>query len=647
MKKEMSSFDVRSIVNEMSVLKDAHMDKIFHWGSSVLFRLNVQGQGKKELFFKDKKWLYMPDEKPQTPTLPTSFASFLRKYVDNARVGKIYQAGFDRVVVMELLKAEGEYKLVFELFGGGNVLLVLDGKILNCLIHKTWRDRSVRPGEDYVMPKSRFDPTFSTYDEFVAAIRSSDSDLVRTLATGVNLGGQYAEEICKRSGIPKNSKIADVSDDELKLLYSKMEEIVKTVLENPEPTIYKNGEEIADVTPLKMEIYSDLESQAEETFSKALNAFISTATEAEEAQYVDPEVEKLQRRVDRQSETIEEYLTEAEDLRKKADSIYTNYPKVDELLKVMLEQSKKLGWDKLKEGAMKIPFVSGIEPAKNRITAVLDDRSVNLDYTKGIDANASEIYQQGKELGEKATRAKDALKETQEQLDRKRKGFDKARKAAMGKAQPTKQFWFERYKWFIAPSGKMIIAGRDAHTNDNIVKKHLKDDDVYAHADIHGAPSVILKKGNGAAEQDLREACIFALAQSKAWVSAFMEGSAFWVFPDQVSKTPQAGEFVPRGAFIIRGKRNYEYHLPVELAIGEISYENARKVMCGPLDSVSAISQKYLVIRPGRGKIGKKAAEISKMFNVPEEEIARIIPPGDLEIARKVWPQENPEETDA
>lgn len=113
MKKEMSSFDVRSVVTELSVLEGAHMDKIFHWGAgNVLFRLNIQGEGKKELFFKDKKWLYSPDVKPETPTMPTSFASFLRKYIDNARVGKVMQVGFDRVVDMELFKSDGTYHLI-------------------------------------------------------------------------------------------------------------------------------------------------------------------------------------------------------------------------------------------------------------------------------------------------------------------------------------------------------------------------------------------------------------------------------------------------------------------------------------------------------------------------------------------------------
>ena len=167
MKKEMSSFDVRSMAKEMSELEGGHVDKIFQWDAgTVLFRINVTGQGKKDLFFKGGRWLYMPSVKPETPVNPLSFAMYLRKYLDNARVGKTYQVGFDRMLVMEVGKADMDYKLIFELFGGGNVLLVLDGKIENCLIHKTMRDRAVRPGEEYVMPKARFDPTSSPFEEF-------------------------------------------------------------------------------------------------------------------------------------------------------------------------------------------------------------------------------------------------------------------------------------------------------------------------------------------------------------------------------------------------------------------------------------------------------------------------------------------------
>ncbi len=640
MKKEMSSFDVRSVVNDMATLKDAHMDKIFQWGSNVLFRINVQGQGKRDIFFKDKKWLYMPTNKPETPITPQSFATFLRKYLDNARIGDVRQAGFDRVVTMDVLKAEHDYQIIFEMFGGGNVLLVENGKILNCLIHKTMRDRSVRPGEDYIPPKPRFDPTSSPYDEFVEIMRGSASDAVRTLATGINLGGQYAEEVCARSGIDKNTKIPDLTDDNLKKLYDGMKDIVSKMMDGPGSFLYRSKEGIEDISPIEMSIYGGMECEKYETISKAIDQYMIENAETEAEEYVDPEILKLRKRIEKQTETVEQYRQDADEYKSKADAVYANYQQITELLTVLDQQSRKLTWEKLKEGAMRIPFVSSIDPSNNSVTAVFDNVKIPLDYTKNIDANASDLYGKGKEIGEKAKRADDALKESIEVLNKKEAGLAKTKAAMANRAQPTKQFWFDRYKWFITPSGRLVIAGKDAHTNDNVVKKHLKDNDVYAHADLHGAPSTILKDGLNAPNEDLREACIYALAQSKGWVAALSDGSAYWVYTDQVSKTPQAGEFVPRGAFIIRGKRNYEYHLPMELAVGEIMHENNRKVMCAPLESMKRLSQKYFIIKPGRGKAGKTAAQMAKELQVPEEEVSRILPPGDSEIVSKVWPED-------
>ncbi|MBO5599473.1 MAG: NFACT family protein, partial [Candidatus Methanomethylophilus sp.] len=181
MKKEMSSFDVSSLVTEMAALEDAHLDKTYQWDNNVLFRINAKSSGKVDLFFKDKKWLFLSPDRPETPTTPTSFATFMRKYLTNARIGKTRQVGFDRIVIMEVFKAEADYSLIFEMFGGGNVLLVQDGKIVNCLTQRTFRDRATRPGEDYVMPKERFNPLTSTEEEFSRVFRTSESDTVRTL----------------------------------------------------------------------------------------------------------------------------------------------------------------------------------------------------------------------------------------------------------------------------------------------------------------------------------------------------------------------------------------------------------------------------------------------------------------------------------
>src|SRR5207244_11068562 len=117
--------------------------------------------------------------------------------------------------------------------------------------------------------------------------------------------------------------------------------------------------------------------------------------------------------------------------------------------------------------------------------------------------------------------------------------------------------WFEAYRWTISSACHLIRGGRDARTNDQLVKKHLKEGDRYAHADVHGAPSTVIKDGAKANDVTLREACEFALAYSKAWSSGLSSGSAYWVLPEQVSKQAESGEFLPRGAFVIREQRKY------------------------------------------------------------------------------------------
>ncbi|MCQ2086122.1 MAG: NFACT family protein [archaeon] len=629
-KKEMSSFDVHSIVNEMIPLVGSHVDNVFQWGSNILLRVNVSGKGKRNIFFKERKWLYLPEKKPETPDVSQSFAMFLKKHISNARIGKIYQIGFDRIVVVEVLKANFDYKIIFEMFGGGNVLLTLDGKILNCIVCKSLKDRSIKPGEIYRPPKSRFNPVLSSFEEFALIVKSSEADIVRTLATGVNLGGQYAEEVCIRSGILKNTKVFSLDNDDIKKLFDSVKNVIAQMINSSFAVIYSNDKEIVDVTPINMNIYGRFHMEEYDSFSKAMDKYIDDMEK-----HTDVEILKLQKRINKQEEAVKQYREGARELREEANAIYTNYQPIDELLKILCIQSQKLSWDKLKESAMKVSFVSEVDPSTSSITVVFDNLRIPLDYTKKIDANASSLYARSKEISDKASRADIALKESVEVLNKKQIEMSSA--VAVTKFRPTKRFWFERYKWFILPSGRMAIAGKDAHTNDDVVKKHMEEGDIYVHADIHGAPSVILKEGKGSPKEDLREVCTFALAHSKSWTTAFSDGSAYWVYPDQVSKTPQAGEFIPRGAFIIRGKRNYEFRLPIELAVGEIKFEGVRKVMCGPLQSVQKLSSKYFVIRPKKDKVEKISALMADEFQVPEEEVSRVLPPGNSEIVSKVW----------
>ena len=58
--------------------------------------------------------------------------------------------------------------------------------------------------------------------------------------------------------------------------------------------------------------------------------------------------------------------------------------------------------------------------------------------------------------------------------------------------------------------------------------------------------------------------------------------------------------------------------------------------MCAPPSAVRGRSSKYVIIRPGKTDRSKASSQLARAFEVPEEEISRILPPGDVEIVERV-----------
>jgi predicted ribosome quality control (RQC) complex YloA/Tae2 family protein len=67
------------------------------------------------------------------------------------------------------------------------------------------------------------------------------------------------------------------------------------------------------------------------------------------------------------------------------------------------------------------------------------------------------------------------------------------------KEQTTKE-WFERYRWFITSNGLLVIGGRDSSSNSAIIRKHMTDQDLVFHAEIHGSPFFLIKNIGHSAE---------------------------------------------------------------------------------------------------------------------------------------------------
>ena len=646
MKEEMSAFDILAMTGEMQSLVGGYLDKVFHWDvKNVLLRINTPGQGRKELVLQEMKWLYLAPEKPDIPDMPSQFAVNLRKYLTNARIAAVRQQEFDRIVVVDLEKGPLEYKVVIELFGDGNLVVVSGGKILNAVHSRKWRHREVRPGLEYSFPPSRFNPLQMDEASFRKAFLASTSDVVRTLATAINVGGQYAEETCLRADVDKDRKAKSLSTEEVGRLFSSLSLLLNEAATKLRPRVVMDDGKPVDVVPMPLLQYASRDQREHATFSDAIHRYVLDR-EPIAGEKEDPETQRLTRQLQQQRTAVERQLEEAKKFVDQAEAIYSDYMGTESLLRTIRDRTEGLNWESTREVLPTIPGVTDADPKDHSVTAVIAGKDVTLDYKLGVEGNANALYQRSKEAKDKMQGAQVALQETEKRLAEKIKEGEGRRMTEKHPVRKTKDFWFERYKWFVTSEGRLVLGGRDAHSNDQLVKKHLKATERFAHADVHGAPSVVILEGAQATDEEMHEVCTFAIAHSKAWMAGASEGTAYWVLPDQVSKMAQAGEFVPRGAFVIRGKRNYIYHLPLELAVGEIEHEGERKIMCGPVPAVQARSSRYVVIVPARRSRTKASAVLSKMFEVPEEEIARILPPGEVDMTQMEGMEEEPEDLD-
>ncbi len=505
MKREMTAFDVLAMTRDMQALVGGYVDKVFHWdGRSVLFRINAPA-GRRELLLKDGKWLYMPHDRPETPDSPASFAVHLRKMLNNARVTAVAQREFDRIVVMDLSTKEGGYQVIFELFGEGNLLVLQGGKIANCLEQKTWRHRDIRIGLEYQFPPSRPHPQLLDQAAWMEALAASTADAIRTLATAGNLGGQYAEEACLIAKVDKGKKAKSLSEEEISRLVEGIGQLFLK-LDSPRPTVYYGKEHAEDVAPIPLLQDATLEAEEFPSFSDALDEYLfAKAPDAEELR--DEELERLIRQRDQQSESVDRLRAESMEMGERANLIYVRYAEVVKLLSVLQTKAEELNWEQMRDFAQSLPFCVKVEPDKDLIVVRIDDKEVPLNYRKSIDENANLLFSHSKEAKDKMRGAEQALMETERKVEeRQRQGQEEA-KAVKAKVKPTKQFWFEAYRWFISSEGRLVLGGRDARSNEQLVKKHLAAPDRYAHADLHGAASVIIKNGAEATEEEMRQVC--------------------------------------------------------------------------------------------------------------------------------------------
>ncbi len=187
-----------------------------------------------------------------------------------------------------------------------------------------------------------------------------------------------------------------------------------------------------------------------------------------------------------------------------------------------------------------------------------------LDLRKSALENARAYYDASKKAKAKLAGARAAIAETERKIAShlNRKKHEK-KPGIRVKAAREKQ-WFEKFHHFTTSGSNLVVAGRDAKSNDLLVARHLEPQDLFFHADVHGASAVILKQGQSASGQSKREAAQFAACYSSAWKAGQAVATVFCAKPEQVKKY-SPGEYVPKGGFMIYGKKDYFRSVPLKL----------------------------------------------------------------------------------
>ncbi|HRW83663.1 MAG TPA: ribosome rescue protein RqcH, partial [Methanothrix sp.] len=531
------------------------------------------------------------------------------------------------------------YILIAEIFPKGNVLLLDDnGRIVLPLRPLAFRDRKLLAGEKYQYREDQLDPRTVSRNDLAFILASSESELVRTLVRGLNMGGTYAEEVCLRAGVNKTEPAHSLSGDEIDRVHRALGEVFG--LASTFPHFVIDGGEVVDVVPAPLEVYGDLERREFESFSKALDEYFF----AEVAVGPKPK-SSLERRKEMQERSIQEFRDKEKEYAALGEKIYERYGEVEAILAAIsgaLEKGFSYSeiWAKIRTSGLAIAEKILSLDYQGELRLRLDDVGPELELNANLTVpqNAQRYYDRAKEQTKKRDGAEKALEETVRII---------ARKAGPEKVKTRKVFrrrkprWYERFRWFTSSDGFLVIGGRDASSNEEIYAKYLEKRDFALHTDAPGAPLTVIKTlGEAVPESTLEEAAEFAVSYSSVWKEGFFEGDCYMVAAEQVTKTPEPGEFLKKGAFVVRGERRYFRDVPVGVAVGIAGDQ----LIGGPVSAIKPRADPVVEVEPGEFSPEDLAKRIYRSFAEKEEDrrylksvasidqIVSFLPPGGSRV---------------
>jgi predicted ribosome quality control (RQC) complex YloA/Tae2 family protein len=594
---ELSGFEVLVLAKEIDfALRGAYINNIYTIGTSQLFRLRKPGGDDVWLVVSPKKGAWIStkvSERAET----SEFTSMLRAELGRARFSGATQADLDRVFLLEF---EGDERrtLVVELMPPGNlVVLGPDGRIRLAQNELRSGSRRVVRGAKYLPPdQSRVSPA-GVDARSVAAMLGEEETVGRAVGKHVAIPRKYVADALGRLGVDDGTPSNRMAGRE-----EEVAEVLKAMVgrarDAPAPCICETarGDEVFAYRPAGLRVKAEAATLSELCDALFLGEASSSEAELSPREAKKKELEATVKKLRAESETLLGRAAKAREAAKRA-------------------QGSPL------EEALELMRRAGAKPQRE---------------PNSPEGAASALFDLAKEFEAKSS----VSLEMASKLERK------ALKLPPKKSPPTRPIskrrgeWFEKFRWFVTAEGRLAIGGRDAQTNSAILSRHLDANDTVYHADLFGSPFFVLKGGKAQTDEEAREVAQATVAFSSAWKTGLGSADAYWVNPDQVSSAAPSGEYLARGSFAIRGKKNFLTKMIVELAVG---IDREGRVTAGPEEAIRRACDHYVVLKPHNEKGSETAKRVLKDLTADGggapatlEEVQRALPAGGGKVVRRV-----------
>ena len=582
------------------------------------------------------------------------FVNTMKTEIERARVESISQLDGERIVSFKFRYLDGISRiLIVELFGGGNIILCNENMQIISLLHNVEvRHRTLKAGLRYIQPPSRgidiFDVSVEKLKKMRDLAKGTDLDILRWMGRNLSISKKFVEEIAIRANILEK-KPQNLSDEDIVKLYNVIKDLIMDVStgKNQQPLIAidENGKPL-EVFAIKTHQVAKLKTKNAYSYMDALDEVFSSAlidrglnTKTDE---IAKQIRILEHDLIEQNKAKDEVIGKANKIRKLASELMLlSYRGLNDLNS---DPIKRL----LSENSALIVTEKGLD--------YLEIVSERIPFEFNLPRMASLLFVRAKEMERGNQSIDQAKSKLLSNIDKLRKQTYSIVEDVEIKRNSVKE-WYERYRWFVTSDGLLAIGGRDASSNSAIIRKHMTEKDIVFHAEIHGSPFFIIKNGNIVGDgpefikTSLREVAQATVSFSRAWKDGLSSADAYWVMPEQIKKGAPTGQFLPKGSFVVEGKRNYIKDIEIKLSIGIMRLTNRYTIGCGPTEVIKKRSIVYAILLPGgtdpmdsakrlKGELFKAAATITGNTDVTEyikkmviDDLIRSLPPGKSKIS--------------